>query len=44
MMDDIGNFDGWGMGFGGLFVILFWGVIIFGIVALVKWIAIPPSI
>ena len=40
MMNDTGNFAagmGWGMGFGGLWMILFWGLIIFGIVAIIKW-------
>jgi putative membrane protein len=36
MMGDWGGW-GWGMGFGGIFMILFWAVIILGIVALVKW-------
>ncbi len=30
---------GWGMGFGGIFMILFWIVIIVAVVMLVKWLA-----
>lgn len=40
MMNDIGNFGsnmGWGMGFGGIFMILFWVLVIGAIVVLVKW-------
>jgi putative membrane protein len=36
MMGDWGGW-GWGMGFGGIFMILFWVLIALGIVALVKW-------
>lgn len=28
---------GWGMGFGGLFMLLFWGAVIVGVVVLVRW-------
>jgi putative membrane protein len=38
MMDGWGT-PGWGPGFGIVFMILFWGLIIFGIVAIVKWLA-----
>lgn len=30
---------GWGMGFGGIFMILFWVVIIVAVVTLVRWLA-----
>ncbi len=40
MMGDMGGFGGWGMGtgFGWIFMILFWGLVILGIVAIAKWI------
>lgn len=36
-MDNWGGYGWWGMGFGLLFMILFWGLVILGIVALVRW-------
>ncbi|GBC58974.1 hypothetical protein PSNTI_44740 [Stutzerimonas stutzeri] len=37
MMGQWGEFGGWGMGFGFLFMILFWALVVAGIVALVRW-------
>ena len=39
----MGNGAGWGMGFGGVYMILFWVVIIVAVVMLVKWLAGGPS-
>jgi putative membrane protein len=36
MMGDMGDFGGWGPGFGWIFMILIWFLIILGVVALVK--------
>ena len=36
-MGDIGGFGGWGMGFGLVFMLLFWLLVILGILALIRW-------
>jgi putative membrane protein len=43
MMNTMGNFFGWGPGFGWLFMILIWILIIGGIVAIVKCIVSASS-
>lgn len=37
MMGNWSEFGGWGMGFGFLFMVLFWAFVILGIVALFRW-------
>lgn len=37
MMSDWGSYGGWGMGFGILFMLLFWVLIILGIAGLIRW-------
>jgi putative membrane protein len=39
MMWRWGEFGGWDMGFGILLLILFWGLVILGIVALLRWLS-----
>lgn len=38
----MGNF-GWGLGFGWIFMVIFWGLIVLGVVALVRWLATSPG-
>lgn len=37
MMGHFGEFGWWGMGFGVIFMVLFWLLIILGIAALIRW-------
>ncbi len=37
------SFGGWGMGFGFIFMLLFWGLVILGIVALIRWLMTQSS-
>jgi putative membrane protein len=37
MMGNWGEFGGWGMGFGFLLMILFWLLIVVGVVVLIRW-------
>ena len=34
-----GNDTGWGMGFGWLFMVIFWALAVFGIVHVIQWFA-----
>jgi len=43
MMSNWGGFGGWGMGFGVIFMLVFWLLVILGIVALVRWLLAPRS-
>lgn len=43
MMSDWGGFGGWGMGFGIVFMLLFWGLIILGVAALIRWLLTQSS-
>lgn len=36
-MDEMGNFGGWVPGLGWVFMVLFWGLVILGIIAIAKW-------
>jgi len=43
MMYDWGGYGGWGMGFGMVFMLLFWILVILGIVVLIRWLMMQPS-
>jgi putative membrane protein len=43
MMNDWGSFGGWGMGLGFIFMLLFWGLVILGIAALIRWLMTQSS-
>lgn len=43
MMSDWNGFGGWGIGFGFVFMLLFWGLVILGIAALIRWLMMQPS-
>jgi putative membrane protein len=43
MMNNWDGFIGRGMGFGFIFMLLFWGLILLGIVTLIRWLMTPSS-
>jgi putative membrane protein len=43
MMNNWGSLGGWGMGLGLIFMLLFWGLVILGIVALIRWLMTQSS-
>lgn len=43
MMNNWNGFGGWGMGFGFIFMLLFWGLVILGIATLIRWLLTQSS-
>jgi len=43
MMNNWGSLGGWGMGLGFVFMLLFWGLVILGIAALIRWLMTQSS-
>lgn len=43
MMYNWGSYSGWGMGFGMVFMLLFWVLVILGIAALIRWLMVQQS-
>lgn len=43
MMYNWGSYGGWGMGFGMVFMLLFWMLVILGIAALIRWLMTQSS-
>ena len=43
MMNNWNGFGGWGMGLGFIFMLLFWGLVILGVVALIRWLLTQSS-
>lgn len=43
MMYDWNGFGGWNMGFGFVFMLLFWGLFILGIASLIRWLMTQSS-
>lgn len=43
MMNNWNGFGGWGMGFGFIFMLLFWGLVIVGVVTLIRWLLTQSS-
>lgn len=41
MMNNWNGFVGWGMGFGFIFMLLFWGLVLLGIATLIRWLVTP---
>ena len=41
MMNNWNGFVGWGMGFGFIFMLLLWGLVLLGIATLIRWLVTP---
>ncbi len=41
MMNNWNGFVGWGMGFGFIFMLLFWGLVLLGVATLIRWLVTP---